>query len=894
MNTQRVVPGLSCVFSVVLLLVVFGCSAEAVQCGGKFVGNAGTRIKFRINDDWLFIDSGVFRAQWTQLDDSSWSKVNLPHTWNAEDCFSEDKGYRRGVGWYRKRLVLGDELNGKRLYLYFEGACQVADVFVNGGAVAHHEGGFSGFAVDITDFVKFGEGVENIIAVKVDNSWNKDIAPLGEVGFVVYGGLYRDVWLIATDEVHIDVMDEAGPGVYIDTPEVSSASASVRVRGKVVNDSNESKNVRIVNRIFDAENKEVVSVKSSLTIGAGKREEFLQTAEIANPKLWSPDEPYLYKVCTEVFDGEKLADYVENRLGVRWFKFDANEGFFLNGKHLKLKGTNRHQDYPGRGSALSNELHRKDMELIKQMGANFLRLAHYQQDESVLEAADELGILIWEEIPVTFYINTDKAFEDNCKVMLREMIYQHYNHPSVILWGYINEPLLRNWDGEKTKKSEEYKQASVELAKSLDGFVRQLDPSRATVLAINGTSYHKIGMSDVPQVLGWNRYSGWYGGGPNDFGVGMDKEFEQYPDRVIIVSEYGAASDKRLHSLGPNRMDFTCEYAQMLHESVLRQVNQRDYIAGSAVWSQIDFCNPYNQDTIPALNQKGLLYYDRTPKDIYYFYKANYSDEPVLRIASRDWSRRTGTDLDAPLGSGKHAVDQPVKVYSNLDKAELFVNGKSIGEKRMDEVCVATWLVPFEDGVNILEAKGLQDGKEIRDRCEVHFTYRAPILADDSVPFGELAVNVGSSVQFTDENGLVWEAEQKYRAGAWGHVGGERKKLGKRARKSKNVLGTDEDPLYQRFLTGVESYRFDVPDGEYQVELRTCEYENRQAGERVFGVEINGRSVIEGLDLAAGYGVRRAFSKCFKVEVVGGKGVSIDFKPVKGQAILCAVRIKKL
>ncbi|HEY9298816.1 MAG TPA: glycoside hydrolase family 2 TIM barrel-domain containing protein, partial [Phormidium sp.] len=469
--------------------------------------------------------------------------------------------------------------------LYFEAVNQVADVFVNGKLACHHEGGYSAFACEVTNLVNFGaDAGGNTIAIKADNSFNENIAPLS-ADFTFYGGIYRDVWLIATEPLHINVLDFASPGIYIDTPTVSEERATVRIRGTVVNSTAENKQVRVKNTITDARGKTVASLESSVNVPANGKTTFEQLSEsINNPQLWSTDNPYLYTVATNIYDGDSVVDIVENPLGFRWFSFDAEKGFFLNGKPLKLQGTNRHQDYKGMGNAVSNEIHRSDLQMIKDMGANFLRLAHYPQDPVVLQTADQLGLIIWEEIPLVNYITPSQAFTETSKVMLTEMIRQHYNHPSVLMWGYMNEIFLKG-----PEKTPEYQQKTLKLAQILEKLLRQEDPTRTSVMAMHRIPlYNEAGIADVPQVVGWNIYAGWYSGVFTDFGKFLDDQHEKFPNRPIIVSEYGADSDSRLHSLNPQRRDFTAEYQRRLHESYLQQIEARAFVAGSSLWNQFD------------------------------------------------------------------------------------------------------------------------------------------------------------------------------------------------------------------------------------------------------------------------------------------------------------------
>ena len=887
--------------SAILVMMILGLQDYAFLNSAEAspISNPQGRIKYTLNDHWMFLPEGCADAYKADHDDSGWTVVDVPHTWNAYDPFDDKPGYIRGISWYRKNMYLSNELNGKQIFLYFEGVHQIADVYVNGKPAGRHKGGYTAFSFDVTGLIKFdGKNNCNSLALRVDNSHDPMIPPLS-IGYAHYGGIYRDVWLIATDPVHIELLDYASPGIYIETPNVSEEKANVSIRGTLVNDSSELKKVEIISTIIDSDNKTVATTDAILSVRPGQHKEFKHSSiKIIEPNLWSPDNPYLYKVKTVVYDGKDPVDEVENYLGIRWFNFDPEKGFFLNGQSLKLRGTNRHQDYKDRGSAVPNWVHRRDLELIKDMGANFLRLAHYPQDPVVLDTADKLGLIIWEEIPVVNYITVSDEFTENCKTMLTEMIRQHYNHPSVVLWGLMNEVFLHSQEGERTKSfegKEAYVKAVTEFTQQLDNHCRQEDSTRVSTMALHGDNiYNECGSADIPQVIGWNLYHGWYFGNFNSFGPFLDKQHEKYPKRCITISEYGGGSDSRLHSLNPQRFDFTCEWQRLYHESHIRQIEERPYLAATAIWNQFDFSQPRAGESIPHVNQKGMLTFDRKLKDVYFLYKANLSKDPVLYIASREWLRRTGTNPDAIWGVGKQTVNQPVQVYSNLQKVELLLNDNSLGSKEPDDVHSAIWDVPFEDGWNIIKAKGMNGDQQMDDRVEIFFTYRAPSLADTSVPFKELAVNVGSNAQFIDEDNLIWEADQEYTLGGWGYVKGTPRQYSGSNRKSLEIFGTDEDPLYQTFLQGVESYKFDVPDGNYEIEIRLADYPLDKIGMRVFNVDVNGTRAFENLDLVKDYGVRRAVDRVIQTQAVGSKGVEIVFEPVEGESILSAVRIKKL
>jgi beta-galactosidase len=839
------------------------------QIGAQNRGGPGPRINYLINDNWRFSptdDAGYAR---TDLGDAAWEKVNIPHTWNVKDTFDDEPGYRRGAGWYRRVLKLGAELSRKRIYLYFEGVNQVADVYVNGQKAGQHIGGYTAFSFDITDLVKFN--APNIIAVRADNSFNEDIPPL-TADFNFYGGIYRNVRVIAADPVHIKIADGASD-ILITTPEITGVRDTVTISGAIENAGEIERDIEIVNLVVDANGREVGARTSSMRLRPKSDSFFIDLiTPIVNPKLWSPDDPYLYTVKTEIRENGKTLDRVSSPLGFRSFSFDGQKGFSLNGRPLKLRGTNRHQDYAGLGNAVPDALQVKDMELIKDAGFNFVRLAHYPQSPAVLAAADRLGLMIWEEVPIVNYITMSPGFIQNSERMLIEMIRQHRNHPSVIMWGYMNEIFLRPPPNVNEK---DLQGATVYLAGTLDRLARTEDPARPTTTAFHGSEvYNATRLGEVAGVTGWNLYSGWYSKTFDDFGKFIDDQHARYPNRPLIISEYGANGDRRLHSTSPRRFDSTIEYQRMFHESYLAQIKARPFIAGTAIWNEFDFAAEQRGETIPHLNQKGMFTYDRKPKDIHYFYKANYSASPVLHIAVRDWARRAGVDR-TPAG---------IDVYSNLAEVELFHNGVSLGKKSPNELRKTTWDAVLREGKNTFTAKGTSGKKAVTDLATVDYTAV-------TVNSPQIAVNVGSNAQFIDERNVIWLADQAYKPGSWGFVGEEIKTIFSEP-PDRNVLGTPDDPLFQTMQENLTAYRFDVPPGNYQIELKFAEMKSDKPGERIFDVKVNGKLVLEKLDLVKQVGPRQAFIQQCRVDSTGG--INIEFNAVKGKPILSGVRIKRL
>ncbi len=722
--------------------------------------------------------------------------------------------------------------------------------------------------------------MENIIAVRVDNSHNPDVPPLN-ADFNFYGGIYRDVRLIITDPVHIDVLNYGSPGIFINTPEISNEKAKIKIKGTVVNDGHNSVDAEIVNRIFDKDNTEVAVLKSSAKIKNGSKENFEQEITIENFHLWSPENPYLYKVQTEIYSGKILDDEITIPIGLRWFKFDSQNGFSLNDKPIKLSGTNRHQDYDGYGNALPDSLHQKDIQIIKENGFNFLRLAHYPQDQSVLQSSDELGLIIWEEIPVVNLITLSKEFDDNCKNMLTEMIRQHYNHPSILFWGYMNEIMLRKPE----IIPQNYNKNIVLLAKELESLVKKEDNSRATVMALSyGEIENGTGIADVADILGMNLYFGWYYEKIEALGEFLDGYHQRHPERPIIISEYGAGSDERIHSLQPKAFDFSTEYQQIFHEKTFPQFLERKYILGSAVWNQFDFGSNHREDTKPLINQKGIYYFDRSPKDISYYYKAKLLNEPVLHVAADDWNDHTD--------NGEDAI-QKIKIYSNLEYVSIFLNDSLLGNYKTKN-CSAELFLSLKEGKNIIRAAAEFNNKLVEDIAEIFYTDLNSFF--DGADREILAINVGADFEYVNEESagdidnankkkIIWLPDNNYN---WNFTGGIPVSTHHR------IYKTKDEPIYQTALEGIESFHLKVPDGNYLVQLYFAEIQSAEPGERIFNVYINNIPVINNLDLSGIHQKYYAYEGNINTTAKNNDGILIRFEAVKGKSILNGIKVIRI
>ena len=854
--------------------------------------NLCARTVVSINDSWGFAKRDI--AIGAVSDETNWEKVNLPHTWNAQDGYV-DKNYFRGTCSYKKMLTMPSVAVDKVIYLQFEGVLSFAQVYLNGKWVGEHKGGYTAFGFDISKAVLFGQ--KNELLVKVNNE-NKDIAPL-HGDFTCWGGIYRDVKLITTEKVRFAVGKYADDGILIRTPQVSADNASVHILAQLSNQSLVSQKV-ILKSIIRKQTGEIVA-SQSLKVALNPLESIpivLDKLKVKSPSLWSPESPNLYVVETLMMDqkSNQIIDQLTNNIGFRWFSMDGQKGFFLNGKHLKLVGVNRHQDFDGLGSALTDDFHRSDVQIMKDMGVNFLRIAHYPQDKALLDACDKQGILAWEEIPMVDIVSFNDDYYANCETNLKEMIYQHLNHPSVIAWGFMNEIYLWVNKTIPKEKRESYYKHTVAIAHKLDSVVHKIDPSRLTTMALHvDSAYETSGLAKITDVVGWNVYKGWYGDEMSDFCKFMDAQHADFPNRPLIVSEYGAGSDRRIHTQHGQSFDFSMEYQQQFHEAYLPYILARDYIAGSSMWNMNDFGSADRDESMPRINNKGLLYYNREPKDIYYYYQAMLSKSSVVHIATNDWFLRTAV---SELDNQKVSL-QPVKVYSNLNEAELLVDGHSYGIKKMVN-CNAVWSVPFHNGKSTIVARSVDKAHPGQDATTVEFKIIPSDLQASSNQSLEIGVNCGSNCDFTDDKSkFTWLADRPYKERGFGYMGGE-------IYKSKpwvvgfidQVFETRNVPLFQTIRYGATGYRFDVPNGEYEVELSFTEPNTANQKilpkENVFDVVVNGIVVFPAYNIAENGGRLFSITKKIATKAVSGLGINIELKAIKGTTLISAIKVVRV
>lgn len=859
------------------LIIVLVLALSALQF--SFADNL--RQNITINSGWNFGKDAV--------------KVNLPHSWNTEDAFDQTPGYFRGKHDYSYIFIAPSSWTGKSVIVKFEGANQVAEVSVNGTEVGKHIGGYTAFSFDIGRLLKFGE--ENELKVTVDNSHNDNIPPLN-ADFTFYGGIYRNVRLIVADRLHFNLCDNAGDGVYVLQKAVSEKQAVTEIRGVIVNDSDFTGKAVVQCRILDREGHEVAYGQAIVRkIRPGRNEFAINDIIVPEPELWSPENPTLYTASVTLSrNGKEVCDEIDIPVGFRWYEF-SGDGFFLNGNKYPLKGTNRHQDFKGYANALPEALTENDIRIIKSTGFNFLRLAHYPQSPDVYRLCDELGLLVWSEVPVVNDITMTKEFADNSLNMLKEQIRQTRNHPCIIMYGYMNEIFIRN--------SPAKVEAKVALARRLDSLAKAEAPERSTVMAVHyDETYNRSGITMIPDVIGYNLYFGWYYENLEYLTKFLNEEHAAYPDRPIIVSEMGADADITNHSANPRSWDYSEEYQCLYHYSYQKQFASLPFIAGYSLWNTFDFGAEGRHDATPFINQKGLYTYDRQPKDAAWFYKACLLSSPVLYIAGHNYSKRSM--IEDEMGCGSAAAR--IEVYSNGSEVTLIHNGKNLGEKKV-VYNMAVFDIALTDGANMIEAVGDNGASD-----DISIDCNIVPLSLKNWKGDEVAVNVGSDFTFVDHNtGTVWIPDVEYN-GYWGRIGGVRNEKAGRQMKvgiSNNIFNTDCNPLYQTFTEGVEGYRFDVPDGTYRVTL--CFVENNtkkpveeviynlsdgkeaavNKGGRVFSASVGGNVIFEDMNLFKTYGPLHAVDFTSDVKVTDGS-LEIEFTPVIGKTTLSGIKIKRL
>lgn len=656
--------------------------------------SSAQRAVIPLNNDWLFRFSH-------EVHKGSGHKVVLPHTWNAVDALSGKPDYKRGIGNYSRSLFVPASWQGRRIFIRFEGANTTTDLFLNGKHIGEHRGGYGAFIFELTD--KLIYGAKNQLLVRVNNAEQLDVMPLvGDFNF--YGGIYRNVALLLTNDVCISPLDYASPGIYLRQTKVDAQQADVKADVMLDNPTDKTQQVEVAVEVFSGD-KSIIKQQKSIRLEAQAMvRKHTIPFTIHRPHLWNgTQDPFIYKVKVSLWQGKTLLDEVEQPLGLRSYKVDPARGFFLNGRHLQLHGVCRHQDRAVVGNALAPEDIREDVKLMREMGVNAVRLAHYPHSSYTYDQMDRAGIVTWAEIPFVGPGGyADKGFVDserfraNGKAQLCELIRQHFNHPSICFWGLFNE---LKYEGDNPS----------DYIRELNTLAHAEDSTRLTTCASNQMGE----MNFITDVMAWNRYDGWYGSTPSTLATFLDEMHAKYPQLCIALSEYGAGASVRqqqdsLIQPQPNSWWHPENWQTFYHIRNWDIISHRPFLWGSFVWNMFDFGAAHRTEgDRPGINDKGLVTHDRkTKKDAYYFYKANWNPEPMVYIAGKRCTERKKGDID-------------LWVFSNCKSVTLTINGKPLPALTPNDISLCTFHVTLQPGLNRIVAKGMKAGKSVKDEWKV-------------------------------------------------------------------------------------------------------------------------------------------------------------------------------
>jgi beta-galactosidase len=845
---------------------------------------------------WLFVqDDSLTDGAALASTGEGWQSVVLPHTWNAADAATTNAKvpYKRGIGWYR--LVFDTPRGGARHWLEFEAASIVADVWLNGIKLGQHKGAFTAFRFDATSVLR---QAGNVLLVKTDNRAAKTdadvtaIAPLSG-DFNMSGGLYRMVNLVSTKTgVHVALDDFGGSGVYATTRAIGPP-ATVKVRVKVVNDGASGGTYAVHTGLVDTGGHVVADGRTSVTLAPGIHAEAEQDLAVRAPRLWQGiSDPYLYTLRVDLLDARGApVDEVSQGFGIRQMAFDPDRGFSLNGRPLPLHGVAMHQDVLGKGWAKSDQDTDASMAIVKEIGANTLRLAHYPHAQHTLQRADEMGLVVWAEVPFVNGVRQSCSnepatpeFSVNAEQQLRELIRQQYNHPSVAMWSVGNENKMQ--------------QARCDGADNVTPVLRRLhevakaeDPGRSTTLAddlSSGPGAAKISVGGITDIWGLNRYHMWYYGDIDSLIVDIDGLHAKYPAQPVGISEYGAGgaisdhTDNPLggpptpYGSGDTRVYQPEEYAAFVHERNYAVLASRPFIWGTYVWAMFDFGSGIRYEgDVRGVNTKGLVTFDRqTRKDPFYFYKAHWSAEPVTYIVGRRYTDRAYSTTD-------------VKVYSNAETVRLEVNGTAHGTLTAAQCPQKTCVfegVGLRPGKNVIAARGTRGTVTSAD--EVVWTWsdrgRVGIAAGQLVTGLRAAdgTTYGSDNFFTGGVGRKSVQQTRRPQGDVAPIGG--------------LVAPADAELYAAFREG--RFRYDIPlaNGNYRLVLGFMEpSKDTVAGGRVFDVDVNGTTAIRGFDVLREAGApRTVVTKTLRVTVSAGR-LRVEFRPLAGDALVSTLTITR-
>ena len=862
----------------------------------------GVRSVTVLESGWRFSAEDVAQASAPDFADAAWEPVSVPHTWNRVGYYKHDLGgtntaatvdKRQGTGWYRLHFASPAASAGKRHWLEFDAASRVAKVWLNGVYLGEHRGGFSRFRLDATAAMK--PAGDNVLVVRVDNTQPKagsstaDVLPLSG-DFFVHGGLYRPVRLVSTAPLHIDLADAGGTGIRATTVKADKDQAQLDLVVRVANDAAKAAKASVKVALLDAQGREVAATVAPAMIAAGKTGETSARLALADPHLWQGTaDPYLYDLVTQVVQADgTVSDEVRQPYGLRTMAFDPDRGFLLNGQPYRLHGVGYHQDRDGKGWAISRADVAEDIATLREMGANTIRLTHYQHGQDVHDLADRAGMVVWDEIPLVSVWTlggkkvADPALVANAKSQLTELVRQNQNHAASAIWSIANEVdfgnslpafLFGGADGREVDP--------LPLLNELQKTAKALDPSRPTALATCCEARAFGNDVEIPTTAvaadlgGANRYFGWYFGKAGDLGPHLDGLHAKRPQQPLAVTEYGAGGALTMHtdnvlggpvdSRGAAQPE---EYESHIHETALAQLDARPWLYATWLWNSFDFATTVRTEgDAQDINTKGLIAYDhKTRKDAYYFYKANWNPAPMVHITSKRYVQRAYPVTD-------------VKVYSNTASTELLLNGRSLGVKKDCPQKACEWSgVRLDEGSNALVARGLHAGGTVEDSASWTL---APETARHFV------IDAGALLAAKSE-GRVLGSDNWFE-------GGEAASLDKPADYGKPavptaIAGTNDRDALATYRSGVFSYHVPVAKGRYKVTLWFATSSAQKPG--TFEVSSGSKLLLRGFQPAIPASGVAAESRVFTIKA---KDVlQLDFVSRTAEARVSMIEIERL
>lgn len=882
--------------------LLLAASAMALTGAGTGAFAQDVRTVTLLDSGWRYFEGDSPEAVTPDFVDAAWEAVDVPHTWNRVGFYHHGLAgtntqagvkKRQGLGWYRLRFATPAASAGKRQWLEFDAASRTAKVWLNGQYLGEHRGAFSRFRLDAT--VAMRKSGENVLVVRVDNTQPKADGPTTDVlpltgDFFVHGGLYRPVRLITTAPLHIDMADFGGPGVRATTVSATPQQANVDVAVRVANDGAKQAKAQIKLSLIDRAGREAAAAMVPVTLASGKTDEVKASLTVTDPQLWQgTNAPHLYDLVVQIVDANgQLADVLGQPFGIRTMAFDAERGFLLNNIPYRLRGVGYHQDRDGKGWAISRADVEEDVDTIRDMGANSIRLTHYQHGQDIHDAADRAGIVVWDEIPLVSMWTlggkreADPALVANAKSQLTELIRQNQNHAASAIWGIANEVDFGNSLPAFLTGGADGKEIDpLPLLKELQTLAKSQDPSRPTALAT--CCEGRLFASDVAIPItapaadlgGANRYFGWYFGQPDDLGPHLDSLRAKRPQQPLAVTEYGAGGALTIHtdnvlggpadSRGRAQPE---EYESYIHETALAQLDARPWLYATWLWNSFDFATTVRTEgDAQDINTKGLVAYDhKTRKDAFYFYKANWNPAPVVHITSKRYNERAYPVTD-------------IKVYSNTANTELLLNGRSLGVKSDCPQKICVWsAVALDEGANALVAMGKHAGGEVADRTTWNLSAKA---------YGHMMIDAGTLVAGKSQDRVLGSDN-------W-FEGGSVASLDTPANYGKpsvpaRIDGTQERDALATYRTGTFSYQVPVANGRYRVTLWFATPSAQKPG--AFVVKTGKKTVLRRFQPAIPASGTVAEAKAFTVKAKGT--LALEFVAGTGDARVSMIEIERL